>query len=157
GRAAGQGRLMRIAVAGAHGQLGAAVVHECASAGHQVLAYGHADLDVTDDRAVAKVMNAARPDAIVNGASYNDVDRAEDHPVDALPLNAFAVRALASAADRIGAALVHYGSDFVFDGRAAEPYDEAARPSPVSAYGASKMIGEWFALDAARGYVLRVE
>jgi dTDP-4-dehydrorhamnose reductase len=106
---------------------------------------------------VATAVAAARPDAIVNCAAYNMVDAAEDHPVDALNVNAFAVRALAAAAERAGAALVHYGSDFVFDGTARTPYTEDAPPSPRSAYGASKMLGEWFALDAPRGYVLRVE
>jgi dTDP-4-dehydrorhamnose reductase len=146
---------MRIAVVGARGQLGAAVVHECAA--HDVVPFVRADLDVTDDRAVARAMEQARPDAIVNCASYNDVDGAEDHPVDALNVNAFAVRALAAAADRLNAAFIHYGSDFVFDGRAAAPYTEDTPPSPCSAYGASKMLGEWFALEAPRGYVLRVE
>jgi dTDP-4-dehydrorhamnose reductase len=146
---------MRIAVVGARGQLGAAVVHECAA--HEVVPFTRADLDVTDDRAIARAMDDARPDAIVNCAAYNMVDDAEDHPVDALNVNALAVRAMAAAADRLHAAFVHYGSDFVFDGRAAEPYTEDAPPSPCSAYGASKMLGEWFALEAARGYVLRVE
>jgi dTDP-4-dehydrorhamnose reductase len=148
---------VRIAVVGALGQLGAAVVHDCRRAGHDVVPLTRAELDVTDDRAVADVLDAARPDAIVNCAAYNMVDAAEDHPVDALNVNAFAVRAMASAAGRAGAAFVHYGSDFVFDGGATTPYTEDVPPSPRSAYGASKMLGEWFALDAPRGYVLRVE
>jgi dTDP-4-dehydrorhamnose reductase len=148
---------VRVAVTGAAGQLGVAVVHDCRSAGHEVLSFTRASLDITDDRAVATVVAAARPDAIVNCAAYNMVDAAEDHPVDALNVNAFAVRALAAAAERAGAAFVHYGSDFVFDGTARTPYTEEAQPSPRSAYGASKMLGEWFALDAPRGYVLRVE
>ena len=148
---------MRIAVVGARGQLGAAVVHEFHASGHEVLAFTRADVDITSDREVAAAMDRARPGAIVNCAAYNQVDAAEDHPVDALNVNAFAVRALAAAAERAGAAFLHYGSDFVFDGMATTPYTEEAHPSPRSAYGASKMLGEWFALDAPRGYVLRVE
>jgi dTDP-4-dehydrorhamnose reductase len=148
---------VRIAVIGARGQLGEAVVHECRLHGHDTLALTRADFDITIDRAVALALDAAAPAAIVNCAAYNLVDAAEDHPVAALEANAFAVRTLAAAAERLGAALVHYGSDFVFDGTATEPYLEDARPSPLSAYGASKMLGEWFALDAPRGYVLRVE
>jgi dTDP-4-dehydrorhamnose reductase len=147
---------MRIAVVGARGQLAAAVVHECAPA-HDVVALTHADLDVTDDAAVAAALERMRPDAIVNGAAFNDVDGAEDRPVDALNLNAFAVRALSRAAQSLGAILVHYGSDFVFDGRATTPYTEADRPSPRSVYAASKLLGEWFALEAPGSYVLRVE
>ena len=71
---------MRIAVVGARGQLGAAVVHEC-SASHEVTALAHADLDVTDTAAVGAAMDRVRPDAIVNCAAYNDVDGAEDHPI----------------------------------------------------------------------------
>ena len=150
---------MRIAVVGTGGQLGAAVVHECRTSTppHDVIPLTRRDLDVADDASVMSVMDRLRPDAIVNGAAYNDVDAAEDHPIDALTINAFAVRALASAAERVGAALVHYGTDFVFDGTAATPYTEEDRPSPRSVYAASKMMGEWFALDAPDAYVLRVE
>jgi dTDP-4-dehydrorhamnose reductase len=147
---------MRIAVVGARGQLGAAVVHEC-QPGHEVIALTRADLDVTDDRAVAEVIGRVRPDAIVNCAADNRVDAVEDHPLDALNANAFAVRALAREATRLGATLVHYGSDFVFDGLATTPYTEDDRPNPRSVYAASKLLGEWFAADAPRWYVLRVE
>ena len=146
---------MRIALVGAHGQLGAAVVHECRS--HNVTALGHQDLDVTDDSAVAAVMKQLRPDTIVNCVAYNDVDGAEDHPVEALNVNAFAVRALAGAAAILDATLVHYSSDFVFDGTSSTPYTEEDRPNPRSAYAASKLLGEWFAPDAPRAYILRVE
>jgi len=147
---------MRIAVVGARGQLAAAVVRECADA-HDVLALDHAELDVTEDGAVAAAMERARPDVIVNGAAFNNVDAAEDHPVDALNVNAFAVRALARAARAQSAMLVHYSSDFVFDGARETPYREDDRPNPLSVYAASKLLGEWFGLDAPRAYVLRVE
>ena len=120
---------MRIAVVGAGGQLGAAVVHECRD----------------------------RHDVIVNGAAYNNVDAAEHHAMEALSVNAFAVRALATAASAANATLVHYSTDFVFDGRGSEPYVEADEPNPRSTYAASKLLGEWFAADAPRAYVLRVE
>ena len=147
---------MRIAVVGAEGQLGAAVVKECRSA-HEVVEFTHSALDVTDDAAVRSVLARATPDAIVNCAAYNDVDGAEDHPVDALNLNAFAVRALARAAGACNAALVHYSTDFVFDGKASQPYTETDLTNPRGAYAASKLMGEWFAADAPRAYVLRVE
>jgi dTDP-4-dehydrorhamnose reductase len=147
---------MRIAVVGARGQLGAAVAHECAPA-HPTIAFGHADLDVGDDAAVAAAMARAKPDVIINAAAYTNVDAAEDHPVDALNGNAFGVRALARAAQTQGATLVHYSTDFVFDGKASAPYTEADRPAPQSVYAASKLLGEWFAIDAPRAYVLRVE
>lgn len=147
---------MRVAVAGARGQLGAAVVHECALA-HDVIAFSHADLDVGDDAAIAEAMARARPDVIVNGAAFTNVDAAEDRPVDALTVNAFGVRGLARAARAHAATLVHFSTDFVFDGRASTPYTEADRPNPQSVYAASKLLGEWFALDTPRAYVLRVQ
>src|SRR5947207_2218800 len=147
---------MRVAVVGALGQLGAAVVHELGGA-HEVMPFDRAALDVTSDSAVAAAIDAVAPDAIVNCAAYNDVDGAEDHPVDALNVNAFAVRALARAAVACECALVHYSTDFVFDGRATEPYTETDEPNPRGAYAASKLMGEWFAADAPHAYVLRVE
>jgi dTDP-4-dehydrorhamnose reductase len=148
--------MMRIAVVGAAGQLGAAVVHECSSR-HDVAAFDRAALDITDPVKVAAEMKRAAPDVIINCAAYNAVDAAEDHPVEALQANAFAVRALARAAKARGAALVHYSSDFVFDGTATAPYTEEDRPNPRSVYAASKMLGEWFAADAPGAYILRVE
>ena len=147
---------MRIAVVGAEGQLGAAIAREFRH-GHEVVEFTHSMLDVTSDDAVREILGRAKPDAIVNCAAYNDVDGAEDRPVDALNLNAFAVRALARAAGVCNCALVHYSSDFVFDGKASTPYTERDTPNPRGAYAASKLMGEWFAADAPRAYVLRVE
>jgi dTDP-4-dehydrorhamnose reductase len=147
---------VRIAVVGARGQLGAAVAHECARA-HDTIPFGREDLDASDAAAVDAAIDRVRPGAIVNAVAYTDVDGAEDHPVEALNANAFAARALARAAGRHGAALVHFSTDFVFDGTASAPYTEQDRPNPRSVYAASKLLGEWFALDAAGAYVLRVE
>jgi len=147
---------MRIALVGAEGQLGAAMAREF-RAGHEVIEFTHSMLDVTSDEAVRDIIGRAKPDAIINCAAYNDVDGAEDHPVEALNLNSFAVRALARAASRADAALVHYSTDFVFDGTANQPYTETDTPNPRGAYAASKLMGEWFAADAPRAYVLRVE
>jgi dTDP-4-dehydrorhamnose reductase len=147
---------MRIAVVGARGQLGATLVHEFA-AGYETSAFGRAELDISDDAAVAAMVARVKPDVVLNAAAFTDVDAAEDHPIEALNGNAFGVRALARAAQTHGATLVHYSSDFVFDGNASSPYSETDPPSPRSVYAASKLLGEWFALDAPRAYVLRVE
>jgi dTDP-4-dehydrorhamnose reductase len=147
---------MRVAVVGAAGQLGAAIVQEF-GARHEAIAFDRGALDVTDPEAVAAAMARTAPDVIVNCAAYNAVDAAEDHPVDPIKVNALAVRSLARAAAAAGAALVHYSSDFVFDGTASVPYTEADKPNPRSVYASSKLLGEWFAADAPRAYVLRVE
>jgi dTDP-4-dehydrorhamnose reductase len=147
---------MRVVVVGARGQLGAAVAHEFRR-DHDVTPFGHGDLDVNDGAAVRSTLAAAAPDVIINCAAYNAVDAAEDHPVDALRTNAFAVRNLARAAASGNAVLIHCGTDFVFDGASDRPYVEDDRPNPRSVYAASKLLGEWFASDAPRAYVLRVE
>jgi len=146
---------MRILVTGAGGRLGSAVV--AALGGHDVVALGRRELDIADAAAVDAAFARAAPDAVVNAAAMAGVDAAEDHPVDALKVNAFGVQSLARAALRSGAILVHYSTDFVFDGAASVPYRETDPTNPRSVYGISKRIGEWFATDAPRGYVLRVE
>ena len=145
----------RILVTGAAGRLGAAVVK--AFDGRDVVAHTRATLDVTDPLAVRQTVAAAAPAVVINCVGFNDVDASEDRPSDALAVNAFAVRSLARASEECGAALVHFSSDFVFDGVTSEPYDEEVAPAPRSIYGLSKLLGEWFALGAPRGFVLRVE
>jgi dTDP-4-dehydrorhamnose reductase len=147
---------VRVAVAGARGQLGAAIVHEFAAA-HETIPLARADLDITDDTAVLAAVRRIKPDVVINCAGYNDVDGAEDHPIDALNANAFAARAFAHAAAAHDAIFIQYSSDFVFDGTKPEPYTEDDRPNPRSVYAASKLLGEWFASDAPRAYVIRVE
>lgn len=144
-----------VLVTGAAGQLASAIVAEFGDA--IVIGHTRATLDISDVAAVMRVVPAAAPDVIVNCAAFNDVDGSEDRPLDALAANAFGVRNLARAAEATGATLVHYSSDFVFDGTASRPYREDDLPSPRSTYAASKLLGEWFALEAPRAYVLRVE
>jgi len=147
---------VKILVTGAAGLLGSVIVREFAR-GHEVVPLTIDDLDLTAHEAVMAAVARVAPDAIVNCAAYNDVDGAEDHAVEALEVNGFAVRSLAAAARTAGAALVHYGTDFVFSGTGDRPYTEEDRPEPRSFYAISKLIGEWFARDAGRHYVLRVE
>lgn len=122
-----------------------------------IVACSRDDLDVTDSRAVRARVAAERPSAILNCAAFNDVDGSEEAPEAALAVNALAVHGLARAAAEHGATLVHYSSDFVFDGSARTPYREEDVPNPQGVYAASKLLGEWFAPDAGRWFVLRVE
>ena len=147
---------MKALVTGAAGQLGLAITRILGQ-DFEVVALRRAELDITDSAAVLQVTRRVRPDVIFNCAAYNDVDGAEGDPVTAMAVNGFAVRALATAARESAAVLVHYGTDFVFDGEAEQPYDELAVPAPKGVYGTSKLLGEWFARGAARHYVLRVE
>lgn len=148
---------MRVVVVGAAGQLGR-VTAESWAAGHDVTPLTRREVDLTDAAALERAIEAATPDLIVNCAAYNDVDGAEEAPVTAFAVNALAVRSLAAAAARTGATLVHYSTDFVFDGvDRTTPYTEADPPKPQSVYGTSKLVGEWLAAAAPRAYVLRVE
>ena len=147
---------MKVLVTGAAGQLGLEVSRVFAQRG-EVVALPRARLDICDHEAVLQVMRETRPDVILNCAAYNDVDGAETDPVTAMQVNGFSVRSLATAARETGAVLVHYSSDFVFDGTADQPYDESAVPGPQSVYATSKLLGEWFARGTSRHYVLRVE
>jgi dTDP-4-dehydrorhamnose reductase len=147
---------MKIIVTGAAGQLGSEIVERFAGRA-EIVPVTRETLDLGDGPAVESFLSAQAPDVVINCAAYNDVDRAEDHAADALRVNALAVRALAQGAARAGAALVHSDTDFVFDGRADRPYNEEDAPAPQSVYAQSKLLGEWFAADVSRHYVLRVE
>jgi dTDP-4-dehydrorhamnose reductase len=147
---------MRVLVTGAAGLLGAAIQREF-QANYDVLAFERARLDVSDEPAVARAVEEASPRVIINCAAYNDVDGAERNPEAALRVNAFGALALARAARAAGATLVHYSTDFVFDGESAQPYVETDRPNPRGLYAASKLLGDWFALESPDVYVLRVE
>ena len=125
---------------GAGGQLGRALGP--ALADHDVVALGHAALDITDLAAVRAAVAAHRPSAIVNAAAYNLVDRAESEPAAAHRANAEGPRNLAVAAAERGAAILHVSTDYVFDGEAGRAYDERDAPNPLSAYGRSKLAGE---------------
>ncbi len=143
-------------ITGAEGQLGHAMTALFRTRG-PVVACGRAELDVADPSAVERVVSSHAPSVIVNCAAQNDVDGAEEDPQRTLEINALGVRSLARAARQAGAALVHFSSDFVFDGTAGRPYVETDPPNPRSTYAASKMMGDWFTEDAGRWFVLRVE
>jgi dTDP-4-dehydrorhamnose reductase len=147
---------MKILVTGAAGQLGSALADRYADRA-EIVAVTRQTLDLEDTRAVEEFVAQHAADVVINCAAYNNVDEAEDHAVRALRVNAMAVAALARGASAAGAALVHYGTDFVFDGAGTRPYEEDDDPAPQSVYALSKLLGEWFAADVPRHYVLRVE
>jgi dTDP-4-dehydrorhamnose reductase len=132
---------VRILVTGAAGQVGARVV-DALDGHHEVLGAAHDALDLADREQVEQVVAEFAPDAVVNAAAMTNVDACERDPERAFAANALGVRHLAVATARRGAHLVHVSTDYVFDGRAAHPYDEWAAVHPLSEYGRSKLGGE---------------
>jgi dTDP-4-dehydrorhamnose reductase len=148
---------MHIAVTGAAGRLGSAMSVALASRGHRVTSFSRSALDITDCVKVLRVMRRLQPQAIINCSAYNAVDAAEANRADAFAANAQGPAFLANAANAVGALLVHYSTDFVFDGTSLEPYSEDAPTNPLGVYGASKLAGEQEVRKAHEHYILRVE
>lgn len=132
---------MRILLTGRSGQLGWELARTLSPLG-DVAAFDHGGLDLADPGAIERTVRAAKPQLIVNAAAYTAVDRAEAEAELAHAVNATAPGILAREAARLGAALIHYSTDFVFDGRKAGAYDEEDAPNPAGAYGRSKLAGE---------------
>jgi len=147
---------MKVLVTGAAGQLGRAMVSRL-SGEHTVVAWTRADIELTRHRDTRDAILTLAPNAIVNCASFNQVDQSEQEQATALDVNAMVVGTLARAARAVDAVFVHYSTDFVFSGTASIPYSETDAPEPRSVYAQSKLIGEWLAADAVQYYVLRVE
>jgi dTDP-4-dehydrorhamnose reductase len=133
---------VRVLITGAGGMLGTDVVRAAEFANHELVAFAHADLDVTDADQVARRVREERPDAVVNCAAYTDVDGAEDDLPAAMDANASGARNVAAAAAEVEAKVVYPSTDYVFDGSKIEPYTEADEPRPLSVYAQSKLAGE---------------
>jgi dTDP-4-dehydrorhamnose reductase len=131
----------RILLTGASGQVGGELARLLAPLA-EVIAPSRAELDLSDEASVRALVRRVRPRWIVNPAAYTAVDRAESEPELAYAINASAVRAMGEEARSIGAVVVHFSTDYVFDGQGTAPYTEADPVNPSSVYGASKLAGE---------------
>ena len=137
--------MKRIAVFGAAGQLGTELCAEFSRRGYQVRGGGRSDWDVAHAARVEQALAEFGPAVVLNAAAYNLVDVAEKEPVEAFQVNALAVRNLAIACRNAGAKLVHFSTDYVFDGLAGRAYREEDEPHPLGAYAVSKLAGELYA------------
>jgi dTDP-4-dehydrorhamnose reductase len=133
--------VIRVLVTGAAGQVGADVVRMLEGRA-EVVAHDRTSLDLARPEAIVERMREARPRLVVNAGAYTAVDRAESEPDLAHAVNARAPGVLADEARRLGALLVHYSTDYVFDGRKPAPYEEGDATDPLNVYGASKLAGE---------------
>ena len=138
---------MKVLVTGAGGQAGRALV-DGAPAHVSIIARSHSDLDIANERAVARCVRSHAPDVIINAAAYTNVDRAEEEPEVARCINADGPHHLAVAAREIRARFVHISTDFVFDGASSVPYRPNAARSPLAVYGITKRDGENAVLGA---------
>ena len=132
---------MRILLLGSRGQVGCELAQRLPELG-AVTALGREDLDLADLGQVRRVMDQLAPELVVNAAAYTAVERAENEPELARRVNGAAPGVLAEAAARIGAGLVHFSTDYVFDGSKHKPYSEDDAPNPINVYGESKLDGE---------------
>jgi dTDP-4-dehydrorhamnose reductase len=143
-------------VIGATGQLGSDLVRTFDQPG-ELVALSTRDVDILDAARTRSILEALQPTCVINTAAYNLVDRAEDDGRSAFALNAEAVGTLAAVCQAAGARLVHFSTDYVFDGAKRTPYLETDSPQPVNVYGQSKLAGERLALERCeRSVIFRV-
>ena len=144
---------MRLVVTGANGQLGWELARSLSPLG-EVIALTRADLDLARLEMIAPTLRELRPDVLVNAAAYTAVDQAEENESLASLVNGEAVGILAGEAARCGALLVHYSTDYVFDGQKAAPYSETDPVAPLNAYGRSKLLGECSIQDSSAAWLI---
>jgi dTDP-4-dehydrorhamnose reductase len=152
-RFASRPRHMKILLTGAQGQIGHELARRLRSA-NTLVAFDRTQLDLADADATSRAVRAVRPDLIINAAAHTAVDRAEREPELAFAINAVAPEVLAAEAARARSALIHYSTDYVFDGTKTTPYRFDDPPNPQSVYGRSKLAGEQAVLHSGASAVI---
>jgi dTDP-4-dehydrorhamnose reductase len=143
----------RILLTGATGQVGGELLETLKSLG-DVVAPERATMDLSNSRSIRETIRATRPRWIVNSSAYTAVDKAESEPDLAYAINAEAVKIIGEEAYTLGAGVIHFSTDYVFDGSGNEPYVETDAVGPVSVYGASKLAGEKALAESGAGYMI---
>jgi len=147
---------MKLVVIGANGQLGTDLL-EVLSKEHDVVGLNHTDIEITDIDSVKNALSTIKPAIVLNTAAYHIVPEAEKFPAKAFQINGIGTMNLAKVCQDLDTRLVHYGTDYVFDGKKQKPYTEDDCPNPLSVYANTKLSGEYFALNYCdRSYVIRV-
>ena len=122
--------------------LGRDIMLAAGNAGHDVVGFGHTELDIAEQATVAAKLELERPDVVINCAAWTDVDGAEESEQVALEINGQGAGYVAEAAASVGASVVYVSSDYVFDGAKGAAYVETDQTAPLSAYGRTKLAGE---------------
>lgn len=143
----------RILLTGRYGQVGWELERLLPHVG-EVFAFGRDELDLADPNQIVEKVRLVKPDIIVNAAAYNAVEKAEEEQELAMAVNGIAPGILAEEAKKLDALLVHYSTDYVFDGAKAEPYTEEDAPNPLNVYGKTKLVGEEAIRSAWEKYLL---
>jgi dTDP-4-dehydrorhamnose reductase len=143
----------RILLTGATGQVGGELLETLKSLG-DVVAPERATMDLSNSRSIRETIRATRPRWIVNSSAYTAVDKAESEPDLAYAINAEAVKIIGEEAYTLGAGVIHFSTDYVFDGSGNEPYVETDAVGPVSVYGASKLAGEKALAESGAGHMI---
>ncbi|MBU1146630.1 dTDP-4-dehydrorhamnose reductase [Patescibacteria group bacterium] len=134
---------MKVLIIGSKGMLGQELAREFAENGYEVTTWDKEEIDITKKEEVSKRISDLKPEIIVNAAAYNAVDKIEEGEKDfADQVNGYAVLNLSEAAEAVDAIFVHYGTDYIFDGKEIDGYKEDAMPNPQSLYASSKLLGE---------------
>jgi dTDP-4-dehydrorhamnose reductase len=133
---------LKILLTGKNGQVGYELAGALRTTQHQVIAVGSADCDLAKPAAVRELIQSTKPDVVINPAAYTAVDRAESEPELAHSINAQAPEVMAAELKKTGGLLIHFSTDYVFDGTKTEPYNELDTPNPQSIYGQTKLQGE---------------
>jgi len=144
---------MKILLLGKNGQVGWELQRTLAPLG-DVIALGRQELDLTDQQSIRRTVRTTRPDLIVNAAAYNAVDKAEEEPELAMAINGIGPGILAEEAVLNKALIVHYSTDYVFDGAKDSPYTEEDIPNPLNIYGKTKLAGEEAIRKTEAGYLI---
>ncbi len=145
---------MRVLITGSGGQLGSEFVKLFKD--ENLKALSHSELDVTEFEKVKKIVEEFKPDVLINTSAYHLVDECEDYPEKTFLVNSIAVRNLAILSSKYDFILVHFSTDYVFDGRKNSPYNEDDNPFPLSVYGLSKYCGEIFIKNnTEKFYIIR--
>ena len=145
--------MKKILQIGTKGQLGWELLRTCAPLG-EVVALDYPDVDLSNSTGLRELVRSVKPDIIINAAAYTNVDKAESEPELARAINATGPGVLAEEAKKIHAVLVHYSTDYVFDGTKGSPYVETDQPNPLNVYGQTKLEGEQAIADSGCSYLV---
>lgn len=142
----------KILLFGKTGQLGSVLYQNLQ--GSNLIAYDYPEIDFNHPDEVRKLVQQHQPTLIINAAAYTAVDQAEQEPEKAFNINGYSVGAIAEAAKTLGAGLIHYSTDYVFDGRKKSLYTTEDHPQPINVYGESKWLGEKMVIDTQGDYLI---